>query len=317
MNNQIILYLCCVFMENWDNIYMRRCLELARKGLGYVAPNPMVGAVVVSGGRIIGEGYHRRFGEAHAEVNAINAVRQPELLRKSMLYVNLEPCAHYGKTPPCAELIIAKQIPKVVVGAADPFAKVDGRGIEMLRKAGVEVTVGVLKAECETLNKRFLTFVTQHRPYIILKWAQSADGFVDRLRQVGDGQTAIRFSNDFTTQLVHKMRAEEAAIVVGTRTKALDQPQLNIRHWHGTNPIRLTAESTKPLPQWMKELYEQGIQSLIVEGGPTLQQSFIDAGLCDEVRVEVSDVRLGVGVKAPDLSLSPFRRYNNFKFFQK
>lgn len=278
---------------------MRRCLELARKGLGYVAPNPMVGAVIVCDGKIIGEGYHRRFGEAHAEVNAIHAVREPDLLKKSTLYVNLEPCAHHGKTPPCAELIIEQQIPKVVIGQIDPFAKVAGKGIEMLKKAGVDVTVGVLKSECEALNKRFLTFVTQQRPYIILKWAQSADGFVDRNRTVGDGQPAVRFSTGFTQQLVHKMRAEEAAIVVGTRTLKLDNPQLNVREWYGKDPIKLIADSTKPLKQWLKELYEQGIQSLIVEGGPTLQQSFIDAGLYDEIRVETNDLRLEAGVKAP------------------
>lgn len=184
---------------------MRRCLQLAHKGLGYVAPNPMVGAVVVHGGKIIGEGYHRQFGEAHAEVNAIRAVRDEHLLREATLYVNLEPCAHHGKTPPCAELIIARHIPKVVVGQIDPFAKVAGKGIEMLKKAGVDVTTGVLKAECETLNRRFLTFITKQRPYIILKWAQSADGFVDRVRTPGDGQKAVRFSSDFTQQLVHKM----------------------------------------------------------------------------------------------------------------
>ncbi|GHT44291.1 riboflavin biosynthesis protein RibD [Bacteroidia bacterium] len=280
---------------------MRRCLQLAHKGLGYVAPNPMVGAVVVHGGKIIGEGYHRQFGEAHAEVNAIRAVRDEHLLREATLYVNLEPCAHHGKTPPCAELIIARHIPKVVVGQIDPFAKVAGKGIEMLKNAGVDVTVGVLKAECGTLNRRFLTFVTKQRPYIILKWAQSADGFVDRVRTPGDGQKAVRFSSDFTQQLVHKMRAEEAAIVVGTRTLALDHPQLNVREWHGKDPIRLTADSSKPLKQWMKALYEQGIQSLIVEGGPTLQQSFIDEGLCDETRVEVSPLKLHSGVPAPSL----------------
>jgi diaminohydroxyphosphoribosylaminopyrimidine deaminase/5-amino-6-(5-phosphoribosylamino)uracil reductase len=281
---------------------MRRCLELAKKGNGSVAPNPMVGAVIVHKGKIIGEGYHRKWGEAHAEVNAIHSVRNPELLKDSTLYVNLEPCSHYGKTPPCAELIIEKQIPRVIIGQTDPFPHVSGKGIELLENAGIEVITDVLKEECEDLNKRFLTFVNKKRPYIILKWAQSSDGYMDKNRKIDDGQKPVAFSDDFTRLLVHKMRAEEAAIMVGTRTLELDKPLLNVRYWQGNDPVKIKADSRKTLSEQMLELQAQGIQSLIVEGGAALLQSFLKENLWDEAKIEVSTMELKEGVKAPVIS---------------
>ena len=207
---------------------MRRCLQLARCGEAGAAPNPMVGAVVVCDGRIIGEGYHSKCGEAHAEVNAIASVKEPELLSRSTIYVSLEPCAHYGKTPPCAQLIIEKHIPTVVVGCRDPFARVDGRGITMLHEAGIEVREGVLEQECLWLNRRFITFHTKHRPYITLKWAQSEDGYIDRLR-TSDQEPAARLSTPTTQALVHRLRSLHQAILVGRRTWELDHPQLDVR----------------------------------------------------------------------------------------
>ena len=282
--------------------YMHRCLQLATYGKGHVAPNPMVGAVVVCDGKIIGEGYHRGCGGPHAEVNAINMVKDQSLLRKSTLYVNLEPCSHYGKTPPCSELIICKQIPRVVIGQQDPFPEVAGKGIALLRNAGVEVKIGVLEEECKELNKRFLTFHQKHRPYIILKWAQSSNGFMDKLREVGDKQLPVQFSNDFTQIVVHKMRAEESAIMVGSRTEKLDKPLLNVRYWQGNNPVVVKPLRSQPLSVQMQELYQQKIQSLIVEGGAQLLHSFIEADLWDEAKVEVHPMKLSNGVKAPSLS---------------
>lgn len=281
---------------------MRRCLELAKKGKGYVAPNPMVGAVIIHKGKIVGEGYHRKWGEAHAEVNAIRSVRQPELLKKSTLYVNLEPCSHFGKTPPCVNLIIEKQIPQIVIGMTDPFPQVSGKGIQILREAGMEVITDVLKAECEDLNKNFITFVNKKRPYIILKFAQSADGYMDKVREINDRQIPVKFSDGFMQVLVHKMRAEESAIMVGSRTLELDKPQLNVRYWQGNDPVRIKAESAKPLAELMNELYKQNIQSLIVEGGAKLIQSFVNENLWDEARIEVSALKLNEGVKAPLIS---------------
>ncbi|MDR2058207.1 MAG: bifunctional diaminohydroxyphosphoribosylaminopyrimidine deaminase/5-amino-6-(5-phosphoribosylamino)uracil reductase RibD [Dysgonamonadaceae bacterium] len=282
--------------------YMHRCLQLAGYGNGWVAPNPMVGTVIVHQGKIIGEGFHRKYGEAHAEVNAINAVRNLELLKESTLYVNLEPCSHYGKTPPCTRLIIEKQIPRVIIGQIDPFPTVSGKGIKMLNDAGIEVSVGILEKECERLNRRFITYHQKHRPYIILKWAQSSDGFMDRLRETGDGQSPIRFSNDFTQILVHKMRAEEAAIMVGSRTEKLDKPQLNVRFWDGNNPKIIKPFADKSLSAQMSVLYEQKIQSLMVEGGSKLLQSFINEHLWDEAQVEINPMKLKKGVKIPNFS---------------
>ena len=208
---------------------MRRCMELAAHGKGRVAPNPMVGAVIVHQDKIIGEGFHQLYGGTHAEVNAINSVNDPSILRNSTLYVNLEPCSHHGKTPPCAERIIKERIPQVVIGHPDPFPEVSGKGIQMLKDAGIEVISDFLKPECELLNKRFLTFHCKRRPYIFLKWAQSGDGFLDYYRTVGDGKQAVRFSNSFTQRAVHKMRAEEASVMVGANTALLDNPSLNVR----------------------------------------------------------------------------------------
>lgn len=317
--------------------YMRRCIQLARNGLCNAAPNPMVGAVVVCDGKIIGEGYHVRCGEAHAEVNAIRSVKDPALLKRATIYVSLEPCSHYGKTPPCADLIIEKQIPRIVIGCQDPFAKVAGRGIRKLKDAGREVTVGILEQECRELNRRFITFHTLHRPYVTLKWAESADRCIDKLRE---GGKPVVLSSPLTSMLVHKKRAEHSAIMVGTRTAELDNPSLTVRNWQGRSPVRIvvdrrqrlssslhlfdgsvrtlvfTEEARPPqpgveyipvdfrrniLPQIMEHLYAQGLQSLLVEGGSTLLQSFIDADLWDEAFVEECPLTLSPGVKAPEI----------------
>ncbi|MDL2322947.1 bifunctional diaminohydroxyphosphoribosylaminopyrimidine deaminase/5-amino-6-(5-phosphoribosylamino)uracil reductase RibD [Bacteroidales bacterium OttesenSCG-928-A17] len=284
---------------------MYRCLQLASYGKGFTAPNPLVGAVVVFEDRIIGEGFHRRCGEAHAEVNAIQSVKNENLLADSTLYVNLEPCSHYGKTPPCAELIIRKKIPRVVIGMKDPFPSVAGKGIQRLKEAGVEVKCGVLENECFRLNRRFLRCIQNQRPYIILKWAQSSDGFIDRFRDKGSTENPVRFSTDFTQLLVHKLRAEEAAITVGSRTEELDHPLLNVRFWAGKDPQKIRFDSKEPLEKQLQKLYTEGIQSLIVEGGAALLSSFIQTRLWDEARIEVSDIILKKGVKAPILGILP------------
>ena len=225
--------------------YMRRCIELAKNGLCNVAPNPTVGAVIVCDGRIIGEGYHVRCGEAHAEVNAIRSVKDESLLKRSTIYVSLEPCSHYGKTPPCADLIIEKQIPRIVIGCRDPFSKVAGRGIQKLQNAGREVIVGVLEEECLHLIRRFITFNTLRRPFITLKWAESADRFIDIERIDGN---PVLLSSPLTSMLVHKKRAENTAIMVGRRTVLLDNPSLTVRNWYGRNPIRIVLDRNLSLP---------------------------------------------------------------------
>lgn len=230
-----------------DEMYMQRCLQLAATGIRDVAPNPMVGAVLVLGDRVIGEGFHRCYGEAHAEPNAINSVVDAHLLRACTLYVNLEPCSHYGKTPPCAELIIRKGIPRVVIGMLDPNPLVAGRGVRMLREAGVEVKVGVLEDACRALNKRFVCYHEQHRPYVILKWAQSSDGYIDRVRSCRSEKVAV-ISSPFTKKLVHKMRAENMSILVGTHTAMLDNPSLRTTRWSGHNPLRIVLDRTGKLP---------------------------------------------------------------------
>lgn len=232
-----------------DEQYMQRCLQLAGAGAGHVAPNPMVGAVLVHNNRIIGEGYHSRYGMPHAEVNCIASVKSEDrhLIGKSVLYVSLEPCAHYGKTPPCADLIIQHGIPRVVVGCRDPFPEVDGKGIEKLIKAGITVTTGVLEEECQALNKRFFTFHLRHRPYIVLKWAQSSDGAL----AAPDG-SAVRISNVYTNRLVHRWRSEEEAILVGTRTAMLDNPSLTTRLWPGKHPVRLVIDRGLKLPDTLQ-----------------------------------------------------------------
>lgn len=265
-----------------DEKYMRRCIQLAKNGQQNAKPNPMVGAVIVYNGRIIGEGYHVRCGAGHAEVNAFASVRQEDepLLAESTMYVSLEPCSHYGKTPPCADLIIKKGVRRVVIGCIDEFAEVQGRGIRKLEDAGIEVVVGVLENECKILNRRFFTFHREQRPYIILKWAQTANGFIDDHFQ----PTAI--SNGFTRMLSHKLRAEEDAILVGRVTDERDHPQLTVRDWNGENPKRLVIDRSHPLN--IESLHAHGIQSLIVEGGAKTLQSFIDDALWDEIRVETN-----------------------------
>ena len=291
--------------------YMARCIELARGGEGNTAPNPMVGAVIVHKGKIIGEGFHRKCGEAHAEVNAVASVRDEALLRDSTIYVSLEPCSHYGKTPPCAELIIRKGIPRVVVGTLDPFPEVSGRGVRMLREAGIEVVTGVLEEEARALNPAFMTFQIRKRPYVYLKWAQSADGFMD-IRREDASVPSVLLSSAETLRRVHRLRSEVAAIMVGTRTALLDNPSLTVRNWYGKNPVRIALDKDLSLPstlhllsdniptliftslihpqekhieyitlnyqkdllpQIMEELYHRGLQSLLVEGGAQLHQT--------------------------------------------
>ena len=278
-----------------DEKYMRRCIQLARNGQQNAKPNPMVGAVIVSAdGRIIGEGYHVRCGEGHAEVNAFAAVRPEDeaLLLEATIYVSLEPCSHYGKTPPCADLIIKKGVRRVVVGCIDEFAEVQGRGIRKLQEAGIEVEVGVLEDECRELNRRFFTFHREHRPYMILKWAQTANGFID------DDCKPLAISSPFTRMLSHKLRAEEDAILVGRVTEEREHPQLTVRDWTGQNPRKLVVDRNHPLN--LEGLYAHGIQSLIVEGGAKTLQSFIDEGLWDELRVETNlGLTVGQGTRAP------------------
>lgn len=291
-----------------DEKYMRRCLQLAANGRTNAKPNPMVGAVIVCDGRIIGEGYHVRCGEGHAEVNAFKSVNNKDgkLLTKSTIYVSLEPCSHYGRTPPCADLIISKHVQRVVVGCIDPFAKVKGRGIQKLRDAGIDVTVGVLEKECLELNKKFITYNTHNRPYVILKWAQSANGFID------DNFKATSFSTSFTKMLVHKLRSESDAILVGRINDERDHPQLNVREWSGRNPMRIVLDSSRPfstdvnfdspvVPQLMHYLYDKGVQSLLVEGGAYTHNTFIESGMWDEIRVEKSKKIIGNGTESAQI----------------
>lgn len=292
-----------------DELYMRRCLQLARNGRQNAKPNPMVGAVIVSAeGRIIGEGYHVCCGHGHAEVNAFASVKPKDerLLPYSTIYVSLEPCSHYGRTPPCADLIIKKGVRRVVVGCIDPFAKVHGRGIQKLRDAGIEVTVGVLEHDCLSLNSRFVTFNTEHRPYVILKWCQTENGFID------DNFKPTMLSNPFTQMLSHKLRAENDAILVGRITAERDSPRLNVRRWAGPDPLRIVLDRTHPfapdvdftnpvIPQLMDYLYNKGVQSLIVEGGAETHRRFIEAGVWDELRIEKSPRNISNGTPAPQL----------------
>lgn len=278
-----------------DEIYMQRCLQLAANGMQNAKPNPMVGAVIVCNDRIIGEGYHVCCGQAHAEMNAFMSVKPDDehLLPYSTLYVSLEPCSHYGKTPPCADLIVSKGVRRVVVGCLDPFEKVSGRGIQRLRDAGIDVTVGVLEEECRHLNRRFFTFHTKHRPYITLKWAQSSNGFIDN-----DGK-AFRFSTPYTQMLVHKLRSENDAILVGRITEEREHPQLNVREWTGKSPRKIVLSHDNPLD--LTRLYDEGIQTLLVEGGRETLQWFIDNGLYDDVRIETSPIEIEKGTPAPTL----------------
>ena len=280
-----------------DEKYMYRCIQLARNGRQNAKPNPMVGAVIVSAdGRIIGEGYHVRCGEGHAEVNAFASVRPEDetLLPGATMYVSLEPCSHYGKTPPCADLIIKKGVRRVVVGCIDEFAEVQGRGIRKLREAGISVEVGVMEKECKYLNRCFFTFHREKRPYIILKWAQTANGFID------DHFKPVQISNDFTKMLSHKLRAEEDAILVGRVTNERDHPQLTVRDWKGQNPKRLVIDRSHPLN--LDSLHAHNIQSLIVEGGAKTLNSFLKKGLWDEIRVETNlSMTVTDGTRAPQI----------------
>lgn len=301
---------------------MARCLQLAHLGAYYVAPNPMVGAVLVCGDIILGEGWHQQYGGPHAEPNCLcNAEENhPEGIdyQSCTLYVNLEPCSHYGKTPPCAELIIKKGIGRVVVGCLDPNPKVAGRGVKMMQDAGIEIVVGVLENECRTLNKRFFCLHENHRPYVILKWAQTADGYIDIERTSGK---PITISTPLTKQIVHQQRAENMAIMVGTRTVLLDNPRLLTTHWSGRNPIRITLDRHGVIPadsklfskdahtivyrentDWqfvLEDLAKKNIHSILVEGGATLLNHIIQSGIYDEVHIEVGNEYIGNGVAAP------------------
>ena len=289
-------------MKNIDEFFMARCIQLARNGQQNSQPNPMVGAVIVHDGKIIGEGYHVRCGEGHAEVNACASVKKEceHLLNESTIYVSLEPCSHYGKTPPCADLLVSKHFKRCVIGCQDPFAKVSGRGIQKLRDAGIEVSVGVFEEECKKLNSRFMTFHGKKRPFVTLKWAESADGFIDG-----------HISSVYTQMLCHKRRAEHQAILVGRRTYEIDNPSLNTREWFGNSPRKYVVSSheidlkegftllhTNDVNEILQQLYNDGIQTVLVEGGALLMQSFIESGLWDECYVEKGNDTINGKVKA-------------------
>ncbi|WP_297059513.1 bifunctional diaminohydroxyphosphoribosylaminopyrimidine deaminase/5-amino-6-(5-phosphoribosylamino)uracil reductase RibD [uncultured Duncaniella sp.] len=292
-----------------NELYMRRALSLARNGMLDASPNPMVGAVLVDrSGRIIGEGWHRRCGEAHAEVNAVASVTDESLLHDSTMYVTLEPCSHYGKTPPCASMIIDKGIPRVVVGCLDPFEKVSGRGVGILEEAGVEVTVGCLEKECAALNEKFMTAHRQQRPFVTLKWAESADGYIDG-----------KISTPLTSMLSHRLRATHDAILVGSGTALADNPRLDTRLYAGHSPLRVildrrgrirkTTDSRtviyreySSLSDILDDLYSRGVTSLLVEGGAEVHRSFIGSGIWDAMRIERGCKEINGKVKAPELS---------------
>jgi len=313
-----------------DEKYMRRALQLARQGGGHASPNPMVGAVIVYRDKIIGEGFHRCCGKGHAEVNAIASVQDHSVLPKSTIYVTLEPCSHYGKTPPCAKLLIEKGLGRVVVGCLDPFEKVSGRGVRMLREAGIDVEVGMLEDECKALNKRFFTAHTTGAPWALLKWAQSADGFI------ASNDCAVRLSTQLTQVLMHHERSMVDAIVVGARTVAIDNPSLSTRHWSGNSPLRVVLDRKLSIPAncavltdgaraliyneikneikgnvewvklntsqpetWLKDLYGRGVTSVMVEGGASVLKQMIDADVWNEIRIETSPSTLGCGITAP------------------
>jgi diaminohydroxyphosphoribosylaminopyrimidine deaminase/5-amino-6-(5-phosphoribosylamino)uracil reductase len=358
-----------IFRWNMDHKeqYMWRCLQLAKAGQGRVAPNPMVGAVLVLDNRIIGEGYHQQYGEAHAEVNCLASVKEEDraLISKSTLFVSLEPCAHFGKTPPCADLIIAHDIQRVVVGCRDPFSEVNGKGIEKLRQAGMEVHLGVLEKACREINKRFFVFHTQHRPYVVLKWAQTMDGkTAPDTREVVTGsgkQERLFISNAYTNRIVHKWRSQEMGIVVGTNTAFLDDPELSTRLWPGASPVRIVVDRELKLPSGLKlfdrslptivfnlkqqtemlhadgnggdnlsyyqvtddvslvhqminGLYRMNIQSILVEGGTQLLQSFIDEGMWDEARI-ITNCQLSIGSGLPAPVLKGHRLVDSTEIF--
>ncbi|OYX81218.1 MAG: riboflavin biosynthesis protein RibD [Flavobacteriales bacterium 32-34-25] len=318
---------------------LARCIELAQNGLGTTYPNPMVGSVIVYDGKIIGEGWHKKAGEPHAEVNAVNSVKDKSLLEKATIYVSLEPCSHFGKTPPCCDLIIRNKIPNVVIGTVDPNEKVAGNGIKKLLEAGINVTVGVLEDECNVLNKRFFTFHQKRRSYIILKWAESQDGFMAPMER--NEQKPVWITNQYSRQLVHKWRSEEQAILVGTQTAIDDNPKLDVRDWTGNNPVRLVLDKNNRIPkesflldnqiktivfcqtninpnqenliferidfeqniasQISETLFKHQIQSVIIEGGRQTLQTFIDENLWDEARIFKGKTTFKNGTKAPIL----------------
>ncbi len=326
--------------------YIYRCIELAKNGLGATYPNPLVGSVIVVNDKIIGEGWHIKAGEAHAEVNAINSVKDKSLLKDATIYVNLEPCSHYGKTPPCANLIVESGLTNVVIGVIDTNRKVSGKGVSYLRNNGCNVIVGVLEAACLNLNKRFFTFHNKKRPFIVLKWAETSDGFIDIIRNDESNDSPNWISNKYSQQLAHKMRAMEQAILVGTTTALNDNPSLNVRSWKGSNPVKCVLDRKLKIPsdhnlmqgtektivfternysasynenvelveidfngnvpgQICKILYNQEIQSVIIEGGTETLQSFIDVNLWDEAYVFVGKLLFENGLKSPDIRRKP------------
>lgn len=328
-----------------DEMHMKRCMELAQKGLGKTYPNPLVGSVIVHNDKIIGEGYHEKAGENHAEINAINSVQNKSLLREATIYVSLEPCSHFGKTPPCATKIVEMGFKKVVIGTLDVHEKVDGKGKQILDQAGIEVGSGILEKECKKLNKRFFTFHQKKRPYIILKWAQSADGFLDK-----DFKTT-QISNALSKQFVHTMRSEEHAILIGSKTALVDNASLTTREISGKNPVRILIDLGLKVPgdfkiynseaptlvfnseknsiednvkfikiekenfleDLMQKLYEEQIQSVIVEGGSFTLSQFVEADLWDEaVVIKNENINLVNGTKAPDFNFMP----ENIKTFR-
>lgn len=313
---------------------MKRALELALLGKGHVSPNPLVGCVIVHNNMIVGEGWHKKYGEAHAEVNAVASVQNTSALKESTVYVNLEPCSHTGKTPPCADLLIKHGVKKVVVCNLDPNPLVAGGGIKRLRAAGIEVITGILEKEGRELNKRFFTFMEKKRPYVSLKWAETSDGFIAH-----ENYNSKWISNEYSRQLVHKWRTEEDAVLVGSKTASHDNPELTVRDWSGRNPVRIVLdrflrlndklhlfdgsqkticynvlkheehpnlslirlEEENFIQHVLEDLKKQNIQSLIIEGGTTTLQLFIDSGLWDEAKVFISDKSFGKGIRAPQL----------------
>ena len=326
-----------------DKIYMRRCFELARLGLGMTKANPLVGAIIVHGDRIIGEGYHHEFGGPHAEVNAIRSVKDPSLLNESTLYCSLEPCSHHGKTPPCSILIQQKGLKRVVISNSDPFPSVNGKGIKYMQEAGIDMELGCLEDEGRHLNRRFFHYINYRRPYVILKWAQTADGFIDLEREPGDQEGPKWISDEVSRTLVHKWRSEESAIMVGTNTVLSDNPRLTVRRWSGENPVRITldrngrlsdsahifdgtqetivftgvqrnyagkiqlvhADPSYEMVDVMEELFDRKIVSVFVEGGAQLHKTFLESGLWDEARVFTAGMQFSQGVLAPEIHEKP------------
>jgi len=314
--------------------YISRCIELAKNGLGTTYPNPLVGSVIVYDNKIIGEGWHKKSGEPHAEVNAINSVKNKSLLNKATLYVSLEPCSHFGKTPPCCDLIIKHKIQSVVIGTVDPNIKVAGNGIKKLVEAGCNLTIGILEEECNNLNKRFFIFHKKKRPYIILKWAESQDGYI--APKMKSGQRPVWITNEYSRQLVHKWRSEEQAILVGTQTVIDDNPRLDVRDWSGNNPVRIVLDQNNRISkeslifdnqaktivlssreidyskniaiQIANSLFDNNLQSVIIEGGRQTLQTFIDENLWDEARVFKGSILFENGIKAPILNLNCLKK---------